>query len=149
MIIQTTQIKKEAEEFFQKITDDFKIDVSSEKETVFVRVNIETPQIFIGEGGQTLAEIQHLLKIILKKKIKEIIYLDLDINDYKKKKNQYLKEMVETIADEVALTKKERYLPPMLAYERRIIHLEIAKRKDVSSESNGREPKRRILISPL
>ena len=149
MIIQTTQIKKEAEEFFQKITDDFKIDVSSEKETVFVRVNIETPQIFIGEGGQTLAEIQHLLKIILKKRIKEIIYLDLDINDYKKKKNQYLKEMVKTIADEVALTKKERYLPPMLAYERRIIHLEIAERKDVSSESIGKEPKRRILISPL
>lgn len=149
MPIQTTQIKKEAEEFFQKITGDFKIDVSSEKETVFVNVQIEMPQAFIGGGGQTLAEIQHLLKIVLKKKIKEIIYLDLDINDYKKKKVQHLKEIIQTIADEVALTKKEKYLPPMLAYERRIIHLEIAERQDVSSESIGREPERRILISPL
>jgi len=148
MSIESNQIKKEVEEFFQKMTYQPKIEVSFEKNNVFVNLTIETPQILIGEGGETLAKIQHLLKIILRKKIQEIYHLDLDINDYKKKKNQRLKEMTKFIADEVSLTKKEKYLPPMLAYERRMVHLEIADRQDVNSESMGVEPERKILISP-
>jgi spoIIIJ-associated protein len=108
----------------------------------------ENPQILIGEKGQTLFEIQHLLKAILKREISENFYLDLDINDYKKKKIEYLKELAKSVADEVSLTKKEKILSPMPAYERRIIHLEIAGRKDVTSESIGKEPERRVVIRP-
>jgi spoIIIJ-associated protein len=36
----------------------------------------------------------------------------------------------------------------MPAYERRIIHLEIAERGDVTSESIGEEPERRVVIKP-
>ncbi len=143
------KIKKQVEKFFQKITYNPRIEISSEKDTILINVQMQNPQILIGEGGQTLLEIQHLLRIILIKEMKEVFYIDLDINDYKKKKNQHLKEIARTIADEVALTKGEKYLPSMPAYERRIVHLEIAKRQDVSTKSIGREPERRILISFL
>ena len=98
--------------------------------------------------GQTLAEIQRLLKVILRKQVpdEEPFYVNLDINGYKKKKAEYLKEMAKNIADEVVLTRKEKHLPIMLAYERRIIHLELALRGDVITESVGREPERRIII---
>jgi len=46
----------------------------------------------------------------------------------------------------VALTKKEKSLAPMPAYERRIIHLELAGRQDVITESIGQEPERRVMI---
>jgi len=59
-----------------------------------------------------------------------------------------LKELAKSVADEVALTKKERILEPMSAYERRIIHLELASRPDVTTESIGKEPKRRVVIKP-
>ena len=143
------EIKKTIEEFFQKTTFEVEIEFLPQKElTLPINLKTEEPQILIGEGGQTLAEIQHLLKVILKRKITEPFFIDLDINGYKKKKLDYLKELARSLADEVALTKKEKNLPPMAAYERRIIHLELAGRSDVTTESIGQEPERRIVVRP-
>ena len=143
-------IKKTAEEFFKKICFEVEIEVKSlpNEETVSIDLEMEEPQILIGERGQTLAEIQHLLKAMLRRKIAEQFYINVDINDYKKKKTEYLKEMARSVADEVALSKKERIMGPMPAYERRIIHLELAEREDIVSESIGQEPERRIVIKP-
>ena len=142
-------IKKTTKEFFGKTTFEVEIEFLAQKdETVPINLKTDDPQILIGEGGQTLVEIQHLLKVILKRKISEPFYIDLDINDYKKKKIEYLKELAKSIADEVAITKKEKSLAPMPAYERRIIHLELAGRSDVTTESIGQEPERRVVIRP-
>jgi len=142
-------IKKTVEDFFQKTTFEVEVDLLPEKEGA-IPINLKTdePQILIGEGGQTLNEIQHLFKAILKRKISEPFYINLDINDYKKKKTEYLKELARSLADEVSLTKKEKTLTPMPAYERRIIHLELSSRSDVVSESRGEEPDRKIVIRP-
>jgi len=141
--------QKIVKEFFQKMAVEGEIEIlPPEDETLIINLKIEDPQILIGERGQTLFEIQHLLIAILKREISENFYVDLDINDYKKKKIEYLKELARSVADEVSLTKKERVLSPMPAYERRIIHLEIAERKDVTTESIGQEPERRVVIRP-
>jgi len=143
-------IKKTVEEFFEKIPFEVEVDLLPEKEgTVPINLKMtDEPQILIGEGGQTLNEIQHLLKAILRRKIPELFYINLDINDYKKKKTEYLREMARSSADDVSLTKKEKTLAPMPAYERRIIHLELSNRSDVVSESAGEEPDRKIIIKP-
>ncbi|MCJ7786920.1 hypothetical protein MUP06_01745, partial [Patescibacteria group bacterium] len=94
--------------------EDHNLPTAPEEEKIYtLPINLKTsePQILIGERGQTLAEIQHLLKAILKRKIKEPFFIDLDISDYKKKKIDYLKEMAKSAADEVALSKKEKWLP--------------------------------------
>jgi len=143
------KIKEITEEFFRKTTFEVKAEVLPPRDlTISIDLELDDPQILIGEGGQTLAEIQHLLKAILKRKIQEPFYIDLDISGYKKKKFEYLKELARSIADEVAITKKEKELAPMPAYERRIIHLEIASRSDVTTESTGQEPERRVVIRP-
>lgn len=142
-------IKKTTEEFFKKATFEVEINFGPQKNlTLPINLKTEEPQILIGEGGKTLLEIQHLLKAILKRKIKGNFYIDLDINNYKEKKIEYLKELARNLADEVALTKKEKILSPMPAYERRIIHLELAGRSDITTESIGQEPERRIVIRP-
>jgi len=143
------KVKKEVNQFFSLLGVDGEIEVLPPKDsTYFVNVKTKDPQNLIGESGETLFEIQHLLKAILKRKIGERFYIDLDINDYKKKKIKYLKDLAKEIADEVALTKKEKILPPMPAYERRIIHLELAQRTDVVTQSIGQEPERRVVIKP-
>jgi len=151
-------IEKIIGEFFQKSTFEAEmIEVREEDGIVSVNLRIEEPQILIGEGGQTLADIQHLLKIILKRKLVSLneadlvsgpFYLNLDINNYKQKKCEYLKEMAAAAADEVALDKKEKILPVMLPYERRIVHLALAGRSDIVTESIGQEPERKIVIRP-
>lgn len=147
--INLEKIKEVTQDFFTKTGLTPEIEVATpENNTVPINLKMEEPQILIGERGQTLAEIQHLLKAVLKKQITadEPFYINLDINDYKKKKVEYLKEMARTAADEVALTKKEKHLPAMPPYERRIIHLELASRSDIITESIGQEPERKVVI---
>ena len=142
-------IEKITNEFFKKTGFEIEVKVKQgEGATVLIDLNMEEPQIFIGEGGQTLTEIQRLLIAILRRKIPNVFYIDLDIQDYKKKKNEYLKDLAQSIADDVALYKKEKILSPMSAYERRIIHLAIEERQDVVSESIGEGIGRRIVVKP-
>jgi len=146
------EIKKVIKEFFEKITFEIEIEFLPQRDSIlYINLKeIEEPQILIGERGETLLEIQHLLKLILKKKLnlKEHFYIDLDINNYKKKKNIYLRELAKSLAGEVSLTKREKVLPPMSSYERKIIHLELASYPGVITESFGQEPKRKIIIKP-
>jgi len=141
-------IENEVKEFFSKMGFEVRTKVS--KKEGYFKVDVETKEFqdLIGEKGKVLLEIQHLLNAILKKKMGSEIFIDLDIAGYKEKKIRYLKELARSVADEVALTKKERILEPMPAYERRIIHLELAARSDVTTESIGKEPKRRVVIKP-
>lgn len=146
---QQETIKKTIREFFQKATIEVEIKEDNLEGEVF-KVNLETesPQLLIGEQGQALAEIQHLLRLVLRKKISEPFFFDLDINGYKKKKTIYLEELAHTAANEVSLLKREKELLPMPAQERRIIHLTLADRSDVVTESRGEGLERRVVVKP-
>ena len=142
-------IKKIVNEFFEKTSFEVKTEILNlQDKTIPIKIKTEEPRVLIGQNGQTLADIQHLLKAILSHQITEQFYLDLDINDYKKKKIEYLKQTAKELADDVSLTKKEKMLDPMPSFERRIIHLELADRKDVKTESIGQGIERRIVIRP-
>ena len=78
-----------------------------------------------------------------------VFYLDLDINDYKNKKIEYLKNLAKESADEVFLVKKTKTLPPMSSYERRIIHEELSQRQDVTTQSQGEGDNRQVVINPI
>ena len=146
----TEKIKEIIGEFFGKtglVIEQVEIKVPQDS-TIPINLKMEERQILIGEGGQTLAEVQRLLKLVIQKKIapESHFYIDLDINEYKKKKVEYLKEMARSAADEVSLSKKEQFLPPMQAYDRRVVHLELAPRQDIVTESVGFGPERRVSI---
>ncbi len=160
------KIKETIEELLQKMTiivfsvelkesslEDGKKSASAEsygaaKEAIDLDITIEEPQVLIGQNGQTLFELQRLLRIMLNKKLKKDFYVRLDINDYKKKKIEYLKNLAIDLADEVSKTKENKTLPPMPAYERRVIHAELSERKDVVTESQGEGSDRSIVIKP-
>lgn len=151
-IVNQETIKEVIREFFGKtglLVEAIEIK-SPQDSTIPISLKMEEPQILIGEGGQTLSEIQKLLKMVLQKRFatESHFYVDLDINDYKKKKIEYLKEVARTSADEASLTKQEKQLSPMSAYDRRVIHVELANRSDVITESVGEEFGRRVVIKP-
>ncbi len=115
---------------------------------ILISIDIQSPQILIGQRGENLKDLEHILRLILRRKLKEATFINLDISDYKKKRGEFLKELACSIADQVSLSKKSVTLDPMSSYERRIIHLELASREDVTTESLGEEPERRMVISP-
>src|SRR3989344_5632592 len=111
-------IKETIEELLQKMTVGvLRVELASSsagsKESVEVNIDVTEPQVLIGQNGQTLFELGRLLRIILNKKLKKDFYLDLDINNYKKQKIEYLKNMAEDLANEVVLTKEKKVLPAM------------------------------------
>ena len=150
-------IRETAEELFSRMTFpvlDINIEIPGEqdlkvdKDVVNLYINIQEPKFLIGQNGQTLVEIERILRVILNKKLQKSFYLKLDINDYHKQKVEYLKNLAKDSADEVALTKKEKILPPMSSYERRIVHMELDGRQDINTESRGDSLDRHIIILP-
>ena len=143
------KIKEIIERFFQKMSFQVQIEKEELKEnTLIINLRSKEPQVLIGGGGKTLVDLQKILGKIIRRKVGKEIFLDLDINQYKKNKIEYLKDLAKSTADEVALSKKEKILPPMPSYERRIIHLTLSGREDVQTESQGEEPERRVVIKP-
>jgi len=157
---QLDKIKETVSDFFEKMTmpaSSVQVGLSSVKkdaedllpeqiDVVELEIKSDEPQILIGQQGQTLFEIQRLLKMILNKKVGEIFYFNLDINDYKKQKVEYLRDLAKDLADHVALTGVEKKLSPMSSYERRIVHAELSSRVDVITESHGEGLDRHIII---
>lgn len=93
-------------------------------------------------------DFQRVLRLIVNKQVSEAPLFLIDINGYRKKREKFLKDLSKELADEVAKTKRSIMLQPMSSFERRIIHLELAERPDVTTESIGEGPERRIVIRP-
>lgn len=144
------EIKQTIEEFFEKTGFDIEIEVLSlDDRTIPIKINTDDPKVLIGQNGQTLTDVQHLLKAVLSHKISEQFYIDLDINNYKEKKTIYIKENAREWANEVSLHREEKILSPMPSYERRVIHMELANRSDVRTESAGQGIDRHVVIRPI
>jgi len=136
-------------EFLRKLGFDLVLKKAEQDEqTIFLDLEGEDAKHLIGERGETLFEIEHLLKAILRRKLKKGFYIHLDISGYRKKKDKYLRQLARSLAQEVILTKTEKELPPMPSAERRIIHLELASVPNVTTQSIGKGPNRRVIIQP-
>jgi len=115
---------------------------------VIFKISLPNAGQLIGNKGGNIFYLEHLVKIMVKRKHPECGPFILDINDYRKSKESFLKELARTAAQKVALSGEDEALPPMNAYERRIIHVELTMRPDVMTESRGEEPERYLVVKP-
>ena len=105
--------------------------------------------MLIGERGNNLVALEHMLKkIINKKKGEEEQRFTLDINDYRMKRLEDLKQDVKNAAREVRLYHRDSPLRPMSSFERRIVHLLLEEYPDITTESVGIDADRRVIIKP-
>ena len=100
----------------------------------------------IGYKGKTIEAFQSLLNSMLQREDEEYAKVFVEINDYKKKKEEKLRKLANKMAANCVKFRRPIILEPMSAYERLIIHRELADRTDVETESIGEEPKRRVVI---
>jgi predicted RNA-binding protein Jag len=75
--------------------------------------------------------------------------LILDVNNYRKERENLISGLAKAAARKVLLNKEEVKLPAMNAYERRIIHVELATRPDIKTESFGEGRDRYIIVKPI
>ena len=126
--------------------DEFTYTVKGNEKEVVVRIECENPKHLIGFKGKTIEAIQSIINAMLQHEDEEYSKVFVEINDYKKVKEEKLKAYANKMANNVIKFRKPIKLEPMTAYERLIIHQELAGRKDVVTESYGKEPSRKIMI---
>jgi len=117
--------------------DNFNITIKESEDSGFL----------IGYHGKTLEAIQFILTLILFYKNDKWQRVSLEVGDYKKKKVLYLESLAEKAIEKVKFVNESVSLAPMTPAERRIVHLYLKSRKDISSSSEGEGVDRHIVIS--
>ena len=102
--------------------------------------------ILIGRRGQTLASLQHIVRLIVAHQAKARVPIVIDVEGYKQRRYDALQALALRVAEQVKAKGKPFALEPMPAYERRIIHLTLADHPDVTTESTGEGETRKVVI---
>ena len=116
--------------------------------TTSIGLNIEGEDlgILIGRRGQTMGALQHIVRIIMAHKMDIRIPVVIDVEGYKQRRCEGLQALAVRLADQVKTRKIPFTMEPMPAFERRIIHLTLAKDPNVTTESTGFGEARKVVV---
>jgi spoIIIJ-associated protein len=123
---------------------------SDARSRVPIRVNIQGDDLsyLIGRQAETLNALQYISSLIINKEIGRSIPLIVDVEGYRIRRENQLRQLARRMADQAVSTGRRQVLEPMTAAERRIIHIELRENPDVSTESIGEDPRRKVTILP-
>ncbi len=102
----------------------------------------------IGRKGERLSALQHLVNLLLSKRVGEWTRILVDVEDYRGRRERQLRDLANRAAERVIETGKMLQLEPMPALERRWIHLALRDHDRVGTQSIGEEPNRRVVVLP-
>lgn len=105
--------------------------------------------VLIGAQGAHLLAFQHIVRCLLRRQIDQPVYISVDVNGYRGRRERTLIGLAEETARRAQRTGQTVALQPMPAADRRAIHSALANYKDVRTESLGEEPNRRIVVRPV
>jgi spoIIIJ-associated protein len=100
----------------------------------------------IGRKGERLSALQHLVNLMLSRRMGEWTRVLVDVEDYRGRRERQLEEVARRAADRVLKTGTMLQLEPMSALERRWIHLALRDVEGVTTQSIGEEPMRRVVV---
>lgn len=100
----------------------------------------------IGRKGERLSALQHLVNLLLSRRMGEWTRVLVDVEDYRGRRERQLREIALRAADRVEETGRMLQLEPMPALERRWVHLALRDRPGVATQSIGEEPNRRVVV---
>ena len=100
----------------------------------------------IGHHGDCMTSLSYLMSTVCKGETRK--RLVLDIENYREKREESLRNLAKRTADKVAKTKRYHKFEPMDPAERRIIHLALQDDDRVTTLSKGDEPNRYLMVFP-
>ena len=135
-------IQKKAEELLENIGLVLKVEVDRLRDRNYL-VNLygEDNGIIIGKKGKTLNSFEYLLNSIMKD-----YRIEVDVEGFKAKRTETLRELGKKMAEKALKSGKPVRLNPMPPRERKIIHEVVNKYPELDTYSEGRDPKRYIVI---
>ena len=111
-------------------------------------------EIFLNEGEwlkkwlpSLVADLDHLTKLLAHKEGAESFFID--VNNYRKEREHLIVEIAKAAAKKASTQKESVKLPAMNAYERRLVHVELAVHPEVKTESEGEGRERCVVVKPI
>ena len=148
--------EKDIEEAVNK-TKDFLNDLKKElgnieyaieikEDIIYIKIEGEKAADLIGYRGETLESIQNIISAIANKETSARVKIIVDILNYKEKRRNSLEILAKKVEKAVIKSGKPYRLEPMNAYERKIIHTALQESSEVTTNSVGEEPYRRVIV---
>ncbi|MBR4896881.1 MAG: KH domain-containing protein, partial [Clostridia bacterium] len=125
----------------------------TEEATVYPKIDIvgDETGILIGHHGETLDSIQYLANLCALRRTKsrdgDYVKIVVDIENYRQKREDTLRTLARRMAARAVKYRRNVFLEPMNAYERRIIHSELQSYDGVSTHSVGTDRDRKIIVT--
>lgn len=143
--------KGQAQEQLQKLLDlmgfhDFSL--SYDDEGSRVSVFIDEREISEKALPNFVSSLDQLVKLMIRRTRDEGAIF-VDVNNYRRERENIILEIARGAARKAVATKEEIALPVMNAYERRLIHTELASRPDIKTESVGEGRNRYVVVRPI
>jgi len=146
-------LKKKTIEAIDKILEKMQVLASAKVEedsVISVSIEGEDAAILIGRDGRTLDALQFLLGIIVNKgRDEDRVRVVVDVEGYRKKREENIEHLALSLAEEVEQTNKPVNMEPANAFERRIVHMVLRESTSVMTESQGEGLTRHVVIRPL
>ena len=147
--IDTDKVHEIFSEIVKHFVDDSTIEVNVNERNILLKLKSESNLGFlIGKKGEMIKNIEFLLSRIASKQNSESIFVSIDINSFREKKDKELVERVGVLIDKVISINRPLSLNPMNSYERRICYLEIEKNSEVTYKTREVGMLKKITILP-
>lgn len=150
-----TVVSQAAKEVLEKMGFEAEIEISKEgieddqENKVVCNIKTEDSSFLIGQHGVNLDSLQHIIRLLVRKRSQEKVSFIVDVNSYRQERNSSIVDLAKSLAAQAVAEKRSVALRPMSSYERRIVHMELANNDQVETESVGEGEDRKIIIKPL
>ena len=125
--------------------------IESQRKENFIKLTLHSSDnsILIGRNGRTLSSLQNIIRSSVSNQIGIFVNIILDVENYKIKQEHNIERLAKKLAKEVLRTKEPIAMDSMNSYERRLIHEVLKDFKGITTESEGEEPNRAVVIKPV
>ncbi|GAB11724.1 hypothetical protein GOARA_087_00170 [Gordonia araii NBRC 100433] len=124
---------------------DIDLDVDGDRAVVSIDGGRDLAKL-VGRRGEVLDALQELTRLAVQQATGDRSRLMLDIARWRADRRERLAGLGTEVAERVRETGEREALDPMTPFERKIVHDAVAAVDGVVSESEGAEPKRRVVV---
>jgi spoIIIJ-associated protein len=125
------------------------VDIEEGEEEIRATVNGDDLGLLIGRHGNTIDAVQHLAFRAAFRDLEGRKQVVVDAAGYRDRRETALHRMADRAVSEALRYDRPVELEPMRAPERKIVHHYLSERTDVDTHSEGDEPDRRLVVTPI
>jgi len=142
------EARQVVEELLQRMKIDYQIEkVEFDNNTTRINIVGKDMGLLIGRKGETLNALQFIAGLMINRKKEHKIRIVLDVEDYRRKREQSLEALALRLSEKVKQTQKNVIMRPMSSQERRIVHTILQEDPQLVTYSMGDEPNRKVVIA--